>query len=153
MLCSIAFQLSLCNTAVQERLIELDDADSIFFSGQKINSLWETVFEGILFRQTFDGPIFWIIDGLDEADHPELLVNLLRKLPSNNFFRIIIVSRPVREIAIQSLPNIEVAHDEITDADTRDDIRNYTQGVISTTLHNDAIREDVIDIILTKAQG
>ncbi|OIW35515.1 hypothetical protein CONLIGDRAFT_62144 [Coniochaeta ligniaria NRRL 30616] len=153
MLCSMAFQFAMSSTAICEKMIELEDADSISFSEQKVNSIWEAVFEGILFRQPFDGPIFWIIDGLDEADHPELLVKLLAKLPPNNIFRVLIVSRPMREVALHSITNIEVTHNEITYTDTEDDIRNYTNATISTTLHNDAIRDEICDNVLQKAQG
>jgi WD40 repeat protein len=153
MLRSIAFQVAISCQPFREKLLELYDSGGLPFGRQKVNAIWETIFEGILFRQRFDEPLFWVIDGLDEADHPEVLVKLLSRLQSNNRFRILIVSRVMKELSTNFENNIEIIHDEITLADTLDDIKAYINSVVSATLPADKAQDDICTRVLEKAHG
>jgi WD40 repeat protein len=153
MLRNIAFQAAISCQPFREQLLELYDSGSLPFGRQKVNTIWETIFEGVLFRQRFHEPFFLVIDGLDEADHPEVLVKLLSRMQSNNHFRILIVSRPMRELAASFRNNIEFVHDEISLGDTFDDIKAYTNSVISATLRADKVQDDICTKVLEKAHG
>ncbi|KAK4214235.1 hypothetical protein QBC37DRAFT_440338 [Rhypophila decipiens] len=153
MLRSIAFQIALAHKPFGEKLIELTAAGSLSFSTQKVSSIWESVFESVLLRHRFQGPIFWIVDGLDEADHPDLFIRLLSKLQSQNIFRVLIVSRPLREIAFNSASGIHVVNDEITLNDTHDDIRTYAYEGLWAALPDKQARDSICDKVCHKAQG
>jgi hypothetical protein len=77
MLRSIAFQFSKSSDEYRRRLLEMSDMRTFPIDRQKLNTIWETLFEATMFRQRQHHPIFWIIDGLDEAEQPETLVRLL----------------------------------------------------------------------------
>ncbi|PMD13592.1 NACHT and WD domain protein [Hyaloscypha hepaticicola] len=153
MLRNIAFQIAISCEPFREKLLELYDSGTLALGRQSMNIIWEIIFEGILFRQKFDGTFFWVLDGLDEADHPEILVKFLSKLQSYNQFRILIVSRLMRELAMSFGNNIEVVHDEVSLNDTFDDIKAYTDSVLSATLHSEKAQLDVSTRVLEKAHG
>jgi WD40 repeat protein len=153
MLRNIAFQVAISSQSFREKLLEMYDSGTLAFGRQKVNTIWETIFEGILFRQRFDETFFWVVDGLDEADHPDVLVKLLSRLQSHNHFRILIVSRLMRELATSLGNNIEVVHDKISLRDTFDDIKAYTNSVLSATLHTDKAQDDISSKVLEKAHG
>ncbi|KAH8646721.1 NACHT and WD domain protein [Xylariales sp. PMI_506] len=153
MLSSIAYQTALASRPFRDQLLEKYDSGGVPSGRQKASSIWESVFESILFRQRFEQPIFWVIDGFDEADHPQLLLKLVSKLQVNTQFRILFVSRPMSKIALHTFSNIDVVHDSITIRDTYDDIRAYALAEISTTIHNEEACEDVCNRVLQKAEG
>lgn len=153
MLRNIAFQIAVSCQSFREKLLELYDSGTLAFGRQKVNTIWETIFEGILFRQKFDETFFWVVDGLDEADHPEVLVKLLSRLKSQNHFKILIVSRLMTELARSLGNNIEVVNDEISLNDTFDDIKAYTNSVLSATLLTDRAKDDISTRVLEKAHG
>ena len=153
MLRSIALQAAGSNGTFRERLIDLFDTGILSFRRQKVNTVWEIVFEGILLRQNFSGPVYWIIDGLDEADQPETLIRLLSRLNPNNRIRILLVSRMIRDLESSFGTNIDMAHEEITSDDTVEDIRSYTSLVISATLRGGKNQDYLCNKVLAKAHG
>ena len=134
MLRDIALQIAKSNEIFRKKLVELYDVGGLSVGRQKVITMWETIFEGILLRQQFSEPFFWVIDGLDEADHPETLIRLFSRLRPNNRFRILIVSRTIRDLGRNFGNNMKMLHEEISINDTLEDIRSYTSSVISATL-------------------
>jgi hypothetical protein len=153
MLRSIAFQLAIVDESFRERLLELHDEAGISFGKQKLNAIWEAIYAAILFRQPFSQPIFWVLDGLDEADQPELLMRLLSRLDSTNTFRVLIVSRMIRDLPSHLGKNIEFVQEQITTTDTIDDIRYYASSVISTIVHSEEAQEELCKKIYAGAHS
>ena len=156
MLRSIAFQAAMASQQVGEKLLKLCDSRCLPFGRQKVNAIWESIFEGIIFRQRFHQPLFWIIDGLDEADHPDDLVKLLLKLHSGTNIRLLIVSRFMRELTTLTIDfreKIQFVHEEIGVCDTFSDIRNYTNKILSATLLSNKAQEEICAKVLEKAHG
>jgi WD40 repeat protein len=153
MLRSIAFQVARSNEQFRQRLVELYDTGGLPLDRQRVGRVWETIFEGILFRQNLTRPLVWIIDGLDEADQPEQLVRLLSRIHSANRFRMLIISRMMGDLTSNFSHRIEMVRETVSSDDTLDDIRSYASSVISATLHTDSIREDICNKILAKAHG
>jgi hypothetical protein len=62
--------------------------------------IWERIFRSILFRiEDQEGPLFWVIDGLDEADDPRSIVKLLSEISSSiTPIRLLIVGRKSSEM-------------------------------------------------------
>jgi WD40 repeat protein len=153
MLRSIALQLATVSESFRERLLELYDEGGTSFGKQKLNAIWEAIYGTILFRQTFSQPIFWVLDGLDEADQPELLMRLLSKLDSSNTFRVLIISRMIRDLTSHLGKNIDLFHEKITNGDTLDDIRCYASSVISTIVPTEEAQEELCNKIYARAHS
>ena len=153
MLRNIAFQIAKSNESFRKSLVELYDIGGLSFGRQKVGAIWETIFEGILLRQQSSEPFFWIIDGLDEADHPEVLIRLFSRLRPTNRFRILIVSRTIRDLRRHFGNNMKLIHEEISIDDTLEDIRSYTNSVIYNNLRTSKSQDDLCNKVLAKAQG
>lgn len=90
---SLSYQIACCVPEYRRRLAKLSEDG---FNPDKAENriLWQRLFSQSLFGMTLPAPLYWIIDGLDEADSPQTLLNLLGSLSSSNqALRIIIVSR------------------------------------------------------------
>jgi WD40 repeat protein len=153
MLRSLAFQVAKSVPSFRAKLVELYHTGVLSLGRQKVNTIWETIFEGVLFRQNFSEPLFLVIDGLDEADQPETLTRLLSRLHSKNRFRILIVSRMIRELTSSFGNSIAMVHEEISIDDTLDDIRSYTSSVMSATLRTNKGQDELCNKVLAKAHG
>lgn len=156
MLRSIAYQVALSSNLFLSRLIELSDATGIRFGLEKAPTIWERVFEGILFRKSLEHPLFWVIDGLDEAESPDGFLKLLSRIRSGVRIKVLFISRATRDISRDIgdlLPN--VLHEKISVTDNADDIRAYVHAVVPRIpLSNaDHSREDIAEQIIAKASG
>jgi WD40 repeat protein len=153
MLTATAFQVALRSSTFYKRLLGLHGTGSFSVDQLQAINIWESIFQGLLLRQSADHPMFWVIDGLDEADHPEVLIRLLSKLERSHMVRILIISRPIKEAAALRSLRIPSTLDEITFEDTRDDIRAYAYETVGAILPDDAHRDDICNKILEKAHG
>lgn len=153
MLSSIAFQMALSCKPFREALLQLYDTGRLSLDHRRSNGIWEVVYERIFLRQEFDTPLFWIIDGLDEADHPEVLIRLLSKVKSDSRLRILIISRPMRNIRFSPGSQIDIMHGEINADDTRHDIESYINCVLPATNYVDKYSSDLCAKVVEKAQG
>ncbi|EEP81421.1 predicted protein [Uncinocarpus reesii 1704] len=150
---SLALQLALSHEDFRAHLLNLQENTGINFGNQKATFLWEKLFEGIFFRLPASGPVFWIFDGLDEADGPSELLRLLSKLTSAAGVKILLVSRATRELTRDIndfLPAI--VHDRISMDDTEADIRAYVNSSIHKIIPGDYAQNIMTDI-LDKASG
>ena len=153
MLRTIAFQAALYYPSFRARLLSMFESDEVALGRQKVAALWEQLFECIMFRETYNRPLYWVLDGLDEADQPQLLIKLLSKIKSPSPIRILIVSRYMKELMPLYGKNMEFIHEEITSSDTVEDITAYTKYMISSTLRADMVLDEICDKVLQKAGG
>jgi hypothetical protein len=69
------------------------------FEGADARTIWERIFKPILFQLVDARPLYWVIDGLDEAEDPRAMVKLLSEITSANIpIRIMVISRETSEI-------------------------------------------------------
>lgn len=154
MLRSVALQAALCDDAFYSQLIKLHQNTGINFAHQRVTIIWDKIFEGILFRQPSPDPLFWVIDGLDEADSPSELIKLLTKLRAARSINVLLVSRATRVLLTDIKAQLPTAMHEVIDAeDTLGDIRDYVQSSIKEILPNPDAQADVVQDILAKASG
>ncbi|KAK1764603.1 hypothetical protein QBC33DRAFT_594654 [Phialemonium atrogriseum] len=126
---SIATQLALSNEAFRSALIKLHEGTGISFNSQSQNfqTIWERIFVGIIFQIPFPQPLTWVLDGIDEADTPSLLLSHLSKIPS---------------------------HIPIRGSDTSEDVRIYTQNAVRNAIpENPILQKHVIDQIMENSSG
>jgi len=121
---SVALQAALSHKAFCSRLLELHENTGINFGQQKAIIIWERIFEGILFRLPSQDPLFWVFEGLDEAESPTELIRFLSKLKAATRINVLLVSRATKDLLKDInhyLPT--TVHETISADDTVDDIR------------------------------
>lgn len=151
---SIALQAALSHDDFCLRLLDLHENTGINFSQQKATVIWEKIFEGILFRLPSQEPLFWVLDGLDEAESPIELTRLLSKIKSATRINVLLVSRATKDLIKgmnDHLPT--VVHEAISVSDIKEDIQDYVRSSMQRILPDDHSQEDVIQEILAKASG
>ena len=154
MLRNIALQAALFHEIFCTRLIELHENTGIVFGQQKATTIWEKIFEGILFRIPSQNPFFWVFDGLDEAETPTELIKLLSKIKAAVRINVLLLSRATKDLATgirNFLPT--TVHEGISAEDNIDDIREYVISSIQRILPGDQAQENIVQDILSKASG
>ena len=153
---SIAAQLAWTNQEFREKLIAMNEDSGITFTSQDQNFqlIWDRIYEGILCRMRFPAPLYLVLDAVDEADLPSLLIGHLAKLHSTTPMKVFFSSRPMR------IPSLVVGHGSyvtpyfLSKEDTVEDIRLYIQDSLQAALPDDEeIRRDVTEQMLAKASG
>jgi WD40 repeat protein len=153
---SIASQLAQTSEAFREALFSFHAETGIKFTSQDQNfrTIWEKVFEGIIFKVVFPQPLFWILDGIDEADTQSLIINSLLNIRSTTAIKIFLSSRPMKVPTARDGGRSPVTMRFLSENDTARDIRAYVatsiRDILSTT---EDVQKDIIDKILAKASG
>ncbi|KAJ4164822.1 hypothetical protein LMH87_006479 [Akanthomyces muscarius] len=94
---SLAYQVALVKPEFHDALLELAE-EGIQFPSADSRTIWDRIFKSGLFRMDIKEPLFWIIDGLDEADDPKVLIRLLGEIPAHVPIRILIAARKTPEM-------------------------------------------------------
>ncbi|KAL8819163.1 MAG: hypothetical protein Q9223_002339 [Gallowayella weberi] len=78
------FRLALMDISSTSKTMEKADPKTI----------WDKIFVGVLFKLRLPTTIYWIIDGVDESDHPQLLVEMMQGVANSAAsIKILLVSR------------------------------------------------------------
>lgn len=118
-------------------------------------SVWRAFFAGILFQiEAIKRPIYWIIDGINEASQPQLLFDLLTDVKNSRIpIRIILVGRWSKTLSFglkklaNRIPSVEFALDQ----ETRD-IENYVNRELRNPYWQPRVLEKVRRDVLGRAQ-
>ena len=152
---SITSQLARTNEEFREKLFSLQETGISFSSqNQNFTVIWEKVFQGIIFKLKTK-PLFWILDAIDEADVPSMLINSLMKVRTLSPVRVFLTSRPMKIPSGLATVGSSIHTHFLSEDDTLDDIRAYVRNAVRDALPYDEeqIREDIIDQVLSKAGG
>ena len=119
--------------------------------------LWEKIFCGLLLNMTLGKTLYWVVDGIDEAEPGALqsIFQCLKSLDSSIRLKILLLSRPTTDITmrIKQLPFRCTIHN-ISTVDTYDDIRAYVEDAIGIMIPKGvASRQRIVDKVLMKASG
>lgn len=79
---SLAYQLALSLPGFLQKVTELVN-EAIDFETADSRIIWDRVFKSILFKWEERQPLYWVIDGLDEADDPRAVIKLLSDISSS----------------------------------------------------------------------
>lgn len=152
---SLAFQIAQEHEEFRIALASAYQKSGIPFASQKYQVIWDKVFEGILFRVKFNEPLFWVLDGLDEAESPGILCDLMTKITSATQIKVLLVSRPTKVLVSTLSSNGHLRREEIRVQDTADDIQSHVIETVSKIIpdHMKDQRTTVINNILSKAGG
>ncbi|KAJ5173900.1 uncharacterized protein N7500_001831 [Penicillium coprophilum] len=104
---SIAYQISQDILDFRTKLIELAD-EGIDFETADPKTIWERVFKSVLFSMDSKIPLYWVIDGLDEAVDARSVIKLFQDLGMSSVpIKIAIFSRITPDIttAMKKIPS------------------------------------------------
>lgn len=150
---SIAYQLASSKMALLEKILQLRE-QGIDFETASPRTIWERIFKGIVFKLGGDEPIYWVIDGLDEADDPRGIIKLLSEVSGSSVpIRIILVSRETSEItaSFQKVPS-ELGLKSISIESHKEDLSHYIQQELSLS-GDDDFRENVSQTTVRESQN
>ncbi|KAG8531039.1 uncharacterized protein KY384_004396 [Bacidia gigantensis] len=150
---SIAFQVALSKATVLERILQLGE-QGIDSETASPRTIWERIFKAIIFKLQENEPMYWVIDGLDEADDPRSIVRLLSEVSVSSVpIRMLLVSRETSEIAAslqKKPPGLDLRFMSIEGH--KEDFSHYIQQELSL-FGDEQFREDVVRIIVKESQN
>ncbi|KAG9231275.1 NACHT and WD domain-containing protein, variant [Amylocarpus encephaloides] len=151
---SIALQIAKLDEEFLQHISHLIEESGSDFGlpTNNFDSLWEKVFCGLILKMNRQAPLFFVLDGLDEADLQTSLLGRLLKIQSRFPIRIFLTSRPMK--VPLAPPGISILPHLLMEKDTADDINAYVQRMVQVALPDDSqIQEEVIQEVLNKASG
>jgi len=96
---SIAYQIAQSLPDFSRSVVELVN-EAIDFENTSPRAIWERIFKSIFFNLKERQPLYWIIDGIDEADEPKAVIKTLSDIAACSVpLRILLVSRKTPEIS------------------------------------------------------
>jgi len=150
----LALQIADKYEIFRAKLFATHQETGILFATKNYQVIWEKIFEGVLFRLSLDEPLFWVLDGLDEAESPAALASLLTRINSTSPIKVLLVSRSTKDIsAALTVENSFVQHEEIEISDTTEDIHSYVSKAIGTIFPDGNDGMTIVDRVLSKASG
>ena len=153
MLRSLACQLARTFPVYAARIRQLEAAGSDLKStDHRIN--WQTLYKQSIFHLGVHYPLYWVIDGIEEADNHQRLFSVLSELSNIDMpLRILLMSRGTHEIttAVQKLSK-QMPVQQINIDGNKDDFHRYIDREMDLG-GEDSYREGVIAEILRLAQG
>lgn len=151
---SIATQLALGNETFRKALISLHQDTGLSFNSQdqNVHNIWETVFEGIIFKLRFSQPLIWVLDGIDESDTPDLLLVYLFRIQAQTPVKVFFSSRPLNPMS--RFDSAQIRIHLLREEDTAEDIRKYATSVIRQALpDDDHLLSDIVDQTVRNSSG
>lgn len=151
---SLAFQLASQVPEYRRRLTKLAENG---FNAQKAESrvLWQKLFVQSLFAVNIAAPLYWVIDGLDEADSPQTLLNLLSGLSNADLpLRLIFISRETQFLstAFHRLATT-ITTQKIPFDDSGQDVRLYVEKEIEFIHAMPELKTHIFNTIMRMADG
>ncbi|KAG8168795.1 hypothetical protein KVR01_001544 [Diaporthe batatas] len=89
---SLAFQIAQALPELTSQLIELKD-EGIDFEIVDAKIIWNRIFKATIFKSTWEQPLYWVIDGLDEIESPRGAIRTFLDITSSSPIRLLLSSR------------------------------------------------------------
>lgn len=152
---AIAYQMANEHPAFAERLLRLHQDTEFTAVSQTFQVIWETIFENIVFRIDFGTTLYWVVDGLDEADMPVLLARHIIQMESRSPIKVLLLSRPKRELTSLVGSRLSTVFIQpILMEHTMADIQELISSTTSEVLPQDGYLQDlVVAQIAGRAEG
>ncbi|KAI4864635.1 hypothetical protein F4820DRAFT_328444 [Hypoxylon rubiginosum] len=135
------------------KLLELT-SEAIDYETADPRTIWDRIFRSILFKMEGIRPLYWIIDGLDEAHYPRAIIKLLSDVSSSSvLLRILLVGRSTPEIeaTFQKVPNT-LSLKMIGIKGHLEDLQRYVRQELSMPGDSD-FRESVVKRVVEGSQN
>lgn len=151
---SLAIQLSNQFPVFQRALVKLKNRG---FNPTESDSetLWRKIFVESLFTLNLTTPIYWVIDGLDESEAPETLVEVLQSIkPASMSIRILLVGRWSRSVSFKLREfDPDVAVSDFPIVEPLSDIVLYSKEALKYLPWPEDLKARIIQRIRDKADG
>lgn len=150
---SLACQLAHSTPAYADKLRLLEAAATDLRSAD-FRNLWQWLYKQALFKLDIRHPLYWVIDGVDEADSPGSVIRLLSELHLTTLpLRVLIISRKTHEItsAFQKLA-IRVHMETVRTEGNPEDCRAYIDQEMDVA-GEDSYRQEITTQLLERARG
>ncbi|KAI4660544.1 uncharacterized protein J4E78_005247 [Alternaria triticimaculans] len=152
---SMAFQLSGEIPQYRRRMRDLSE-DGLRLEKTDARTVWNRLFVTALLTLRQTAPLYWVIDALDEADSPELLLGLLNGLQNSVIpIKLLVVSRETTELRSEfdqlgkSIPveTLPITHK------SQQDVQAYVESRMALPRWDEGFKKEVTDMILQRAEG
>jgi hypothetical protein len=150
---SLAFQLAQWVPGFLQKVVELAD-EALNFEAADPRIVWDRIFRSILFKSDERQPLYWIIDGLDEADDPRTIIKLLSDISTSLVpIRILFTGRRTPDItaAFEKVPG-GLGLSSISIEGHLDDLRRHIRQELSIS-GSDEFRADIERRIIEGSQN
>jgi len=154
---SLAFQIAKKVPTFSQTLLQLSEEHLRLEKTESI-TIWQKLFESVLFKLDIIKPLFWVIDALDESESSKEILDLLRNISNSRCsIRILIISRQTESIslAFARLSNavpftcVELGgHDH-----NANDILKYLESETAAMRGSPEVKVRVIQIVRDRAVG
>ena len=149
----LACQIAYSMPEYASKIRQFAEANTDFLTAD-FRNVWHWLYKQALFSlENPNQPLYWIIDGIDEAESPSSIIKLLADLSSSHVpIRVILVSRKTHEIsaAIQKVEK-SVHIDQISIEGMHDDFRSYIEQEMDLAGADD-YREGIIAQLLERSR-
>ena len=125
---SIAYQIAQSVPDFLQRVTELAD-EAIDFETVGPKTIWERIFKSVLFKIRDYKPLFWVVDGIDEAEDPRAMIKVLTDISSSSTrIRVLLVGRGTTDInnAFRRIPGL-VTLSNVSIEGQLEDLRCYIE--------------------------
>lgn len=155
MLRSLAYQTALQLNEFRQALVDLAKA-GVCVSEADAKTVWKSIFKSVLATVNTERRILWVIDGLDEADSTNQVVEQLSAVADfdSHMLRIPVFSRPLESIhrAFQAARK-KISVVETPLPDNRDDIRLSVTDQVDHLICGDELKLELIEEIVARSHG
>ena len=149
---SLAYQMALNIPGFQEKVIEFAD-EAIEFETADPRVIWDCV-KAALSTMEIKKSIFWVIDGVDEADNPRAVLKYLTDITSLALpIRILLVSRKTNDLdtTFQKIPS-KLCPTSIDIEGHVEDLRSYMLRELNT-IGDSEFTERLMERVIQGAQN
>lgn len=94
---SLAFQIAQSVPGLAHQLNDLKD-EGIDFETADSKVIWDRVFKSVIFKFSWEQPLYWVVDGLDEIESPRTAIKLLLDITACSPVSVLFSSRRTPEI-------------------------------------------------------
>lgn len=151
---SLAFQIAQATPAFEEALNAMGE-NGLQFEKMDARSIWHKLFLSVLFKMQGIGPLYWVVDALDESDSVSTVIEILSTISASEFpIHLIAFSRQTLLISkgVDRISNVTPLS-TINAEQNLDDIRLYAINEMRYMHGNEDFRREIIDKIVERAEG
>lgn len=151
---SLAYQIASQLPSFKRKLRELHD-DGLHFEKTEARTIWKKVFVGGLFKIELQGPLYWVVDALDECDSSQTALDILSGISKAGApIHLLLIGRFTEPLSssFERLENSEdfqaqaiVAHES--------DIHTFVRKELHYLKAKEAFKQKVLEGIRQRASG
>ncbi|KAL9632534.1 MAG: hypothetical protein Q9204_003747 [Flavoplaca sp. TL-2023a] len=151
---SLAYQVAMDLPELREQYRKLLE-DGVKLEKAEGRTIWQKLFASKLCKTTLRQPLYWVIDGIDECEAPQLLLSLLSSVSSSQTpLRLMLVGRKTQSLSASfQRMDASIQADELSADNINEDLRRYVEQEIEYMRGDSGIKARVVHTVCEKANG